>query len=91
MMTWPQLLRNLKRLRHGCEALERLAKIDARAARVVKLRYFIGLSVEETAEVLEVSPRTVKSDWAASKAWLSKALGHGAGNGDAAPSAQPVD
>ena len=56
------------------EALERLAKIDPRAARVVKLRYFIGLSVEETAEVLEVSPRTVKSDWAASKAWLSTAL-----------------
>lgn len=52
------------------EALERLAKLDAQQARVVELRYFGGLTVEETAEALDIAPRTVKRDWAMAKAWL---------------------
>ncbi len=52
------------------EALERLAGFDARAARIVELRFFGGLTVEETAEVIAASPRTVKREWAAAKAWL---------------------
>lgn len=51
-------------------ALERLSKIDPRKSRVVELRFFGGLSVEETAEVLEVSPQTVMRDWKLAKAWL---------------------
>jgi RNA polymerase sigma-70 factor, ECF subfamily len=56
------------------EALESLSKIDARKSRVVELRYFGGLSVEETAEVLEISPETAKRDWKMAKAWLFGAL-----------------
>lgn len=52
------------------EALELLAEIDAREARVVELRYFGGLSVEETAEVLRITPVRVKRDWKRAKAWL---------------------
>jgi RNA polymerase sigma factor (TIGR02999 family) len=52
------------------EALELLAEIDARQARVVELRYFGGLSVEETAEVLGITPVRVKRDWQRAKAWL---------------------
>lgn len=52
------------------EALQRLAKLDARQARVVELRFFGGLSVEEAAEVLGISPKTVKRDWSVAKAWL---------------------
>jgi RNA polymerase sigma factor (TIGR02999 family) len=56
------------------EALSRFAAIDAQAGRVVELRFFGGLTVEETAEVLDVSPRTVKRDWRAAKAWLAREL-----------------
>lgn len=56
------------------EALTELAKLDGRKARVVELRYFGGLSIEETAEVLEISPMTVRRDWRAAKAWLYKAV-----------------
>jgi RNA polymerase sigma factor (TIGR02999 family) len=56
------------------EAIRRLQEQDAQAARVVELRFFAGLSVEETAEVLGVSPRTVKRDWAFARAWLYEAL-----------------
>jgi RNA polymerase sigma factor (TIGR02999 family) len=52
------------------EALELLAEFDAREARVVELRYFGGLSVEETAEVLRITPVRVKRDWNRAKAWL---------------------
>jgi len=51
-------------------ALTRLAKLDATQARVVELRYFSGLTVEETAHVLGTSPRTVKREWRLAKAWL---------------------
>lgn len=52
------------------EALTRLAAMDKRQVSVVELRYFGGLSVEKTAEVLRISPATVKSDWKSAKAWL---------------------
>jgi RNA polymerase sigma factor (sigma-70 family) len=52
------------------EALDALAGINARQARVVELRYFGGLSVEETGEVLGITPMRVKRDWAIAKAWL---------------------
>ncbi|HEY7095366.1 MAG TPA: sigma-70 family RNA polymerase sigma factor [Terriglobales bacterium] len=51
-------------------ALQRLAEIDQRQAKVVELRFFAGLSVEETAEVLGISPKTVKRDWSVARAWL---------------------
>jgi RNA polymerase sigma-70 factor, ECF subfamily len=52
------------------EALERLSALDARLARLVELRFFGGLTVEETAEVLEIAPVTVKREWSLAKAWL---------------------
>ena len=52
------------------EALQRLAGFDARALDVVHLRFFAGLNVEETAAALELSPRTVKREWAFARAWL---------------------
>src|SRR5829696_8134912 len=55
-------------------ALEELAAIDPRKAQVVELRFFGGLSVEETARALGVSPRTVHGDWAFARAWLYRAL-----------------
>jgi RNA polymerase sigma factor (TIGR02999 family) len=55
-------------------ALSALAAVDARKGRVVELRYFGGLSVEETAEVLGVSPDTVKRDWRLAKLWLLREL-----------------
>lgn len=51
-------------------ALDELAEVDERLARVVELRYFAGLSIEETADALDVSPATVKRDWAYARAWL---------------------
>lgn len=56
------------------EALERLARLDVRQARVVELRYFVGLSIEETAEVLGASAATVKRDWMVARAWLQREL-----------------
>ncbi len=56
------------------EALTRLAELDERQARIVELRYFSGLSIEETAEVLHISPATVKSDWKSAKAWLYREI-----------------
>jgi len=57
------------------EALESLSKIDPRKSRVVELRFFGGLSVEESAEVLNISPETVMRDWKMAKAWLYRELG----------------
>ncbi len=57
------------------EALNSLGKMDPRKSRVVELRFFGGLSVEETASVLEISEETVKRDWRAAKAWLFRELG----------------
>ena len=58
-------------------ALEALAAFDPRAASIVELRFFGGLTVEETAEVVGVSPRTIKREWAAAKAWLLGEMGGG--------------
>ena len=57
------------------EALNRLAIIDAQQARVVELRFFSGLTVEETAAALGVSPKTVKRDWSVARAWLRREIG----------------
>src|SRR5262245_37424595 len=56
------------------DALNALAAVDPRKSRVVELRFFGGLSVEETAEVLRVSPETVMRDWKLAKAWLRREL-----------------
>jgi RNA polymerase sigma factor (TIGR02999 family) len=56
------------------ETLERLARVDERQARIVELRFFGGLSVEEAAEVLGLSPRTVAAEWAHARAWLKVEL-----------------
>ncbi len=55
-------------------ALETLARHDAQQARIVELRYFGGLSIEETANALGISAATVKRDWAFARAWLLRAL-----------------
>jgi RNA polymerase sigma factor (TIGR02999 family) len=56
------------------EALERLTAMDERQGKIVELRYFGGLSVEETAEALELSPATIKREWATARAWLKREL-----------------
>ena len=56
------------------EALSRLAQLDIRQERVVELRFFAGLSIEETAQVLDISPATVKREWTMAKAWLRNEL-----------------
>ena len=56
------------------DALTELAKLDAQQARIVELRFFGGLSIEETATVTGVSPATVKRDWAAARVWLHREL-----------------
>ena len=56
------------------DALTALAEVDVRKSKVVELRFFGGLSVEETAEVLEVSSETVKRDWRLAKAWLAREM-----------------
>lgn len=59
------------------EAMNQLAQIDARKARIVELRFFGGLSVDETAEVLNISSVTVMRDWGTAKAWLYRELTRG--------------
>jgi RNA polymerase sigma factor (TIGR02999 family) len=59
------------------EALDRLAVHDARKAEVVKLRYFVGFSFEETAEALGISVPTAKRDWTYARAWLHQEIGRG--------------
>jgi RNA polymerase sigma-70 factor, ECF subfamily len=61
------------------EALGRLAALSPRQSRVVELRYFGGLTQEEVAAVLSVSPRTVRNDWGLARAWLYRELTQGAG------------
>jgi len=64
------------------DALESLTRIDPRRAKVIELRFFGGLSVEETAGILHVSPQTVMRDWRLARAWLTREL-----RGDRAPQA----
>ena len=56
------------------DALESLTRLDPRRAKVIELRFFGGLSVEETAEVLQISPQTVMRDWRLARAWLAREL-----------------
>jgi len=57
------------------EALDRLALIDEQQARIVELRFFSGLTVDETATALSISPKTVKRDWSVARAWLKREIG----------------
>ena len=59
------------------DALQALAKLNARQSQIVELRYFGGLSEEETAAVLQLSPRTVRRDWSLARAWLYRELNRG--------------
>jgi RNA polymerase sigma-70 factor, ECF subfamily len=63
------------------QVLTRLEQIDGRKGKVVELRFFGGLTVEETAEVLNVSPDTVMRDWGMARAWLLRELDRGATSG----------
>ena len=65
--------RNLNRVAVD-EALENLARIDPQQSQIVELRFFAGLSIDEAAEVLKVSPATVKRDWVMAKAWLYREM-----------------
>lgn len=62
------------------EALDTLAQVDPRKAKVVEMRFFGGLSVEETAEVLGISMQSVMRDWKLARAWLIKAMARGSGD-----------
>lgn len=64
------------------ELLTRLSNLDAQQGRIVELRFFGGLSIEETAELLGISPATVKRDWTMAKAWLKVELQRGRGGTD---------
>ncbi len=55
-------------------AMEQLASLDPRQCRIVELRFFAGLSIEETAQVLKISPATTKREWATAKLWLHLAM-----------------
>lgn len=64
------------------DALNGLSKLDPQQGRVVELRFFAGLSIEETSRILGVSPATVKRDWATAKVWLHREMSAGGGNYD---------
>jgi RNA polymerase sigma factor (TIGR02999 family) len=63
------------------DALNALARLDPRKAQIIEMRFFGGLSVEETAEVLKISPATVRRDWSIAKLWLYRELGGGNDDG----------
>ena len=63
------------------DALNALARLDSRKVQIIEMRFFGGLSVEEAAEVLRVSPATVRRDWSIAKLWLYRELGGGTGDG----------
>ena len=65
------------------DALQALAKLDERKSRVIELRFFGGLSVEETATVLKMSPSSVMRDWRLARAWLQREMRGGSGHDDA--------
>jgi RNA polymerase sigma factor (TIGR02999 family) len=56
------------------DALDRLAELDARQSRIVELRFFTGLSIEETAEVMHLSPASIKREWNTARAWLFREM-----------------
>ena len=59
------------------DALKKLAEFDERQCRIIELRYFAGLTIEETAEALKTSPATVKREWTMARAWLYQKINHG--------------
>jgi RNA polymerase sigma-70 factor, ECF subfamily len=63
------------------DALNALARLDPRKVQIIEMRFFGGLTVEDTAEVLNVSPATVRRDWSIAKFWLYRELGGGTGDG----------
>ena len=63
------------------DALTQLGATDARKSKVVELRFFGGMTVDETAEVLQISPETVMRDWSLARAWLLRELDGGASDG----------
>ena len=63
------------------DALKTLAELDARKSRIVELRFFGGLTIKETAEVLKVSEETIRKDWNITKSWLRRELARGEPNG----------
>jgi len=63
------------------DAMNELARLDPRKVQIIEMRFFGGLSVEETAEVLKVSPATVRRDWSIARFWLYRELGGGTGDG----------
>jgi RNA polymerase sigma-70 factor (ECF subfamily) len=71
----PAFVQDLPQLLALDEALERLAKLNARQAQVIELHFFGGLTESETAEILDVSLKTVKNDWRFAKAWLKTEMG----------------
>jgi RNA polymerase sigma-70 factor (ECF subfamily) len=62
------------------DAMKALARLDPRKVKIIEMRFFGGLSVEETAEVLKISPATVRRDWSIAKFWLYRELGGGTGD-----------
>ena len=56
------------------DALDRLAELDERQGRIVELRFFAGLSIEETAEVMKLSPASIKREWQTARAWLFREM-----------------
>jgi RNA polymerase sigma factor (sigma-70 family) len=68
-------------IRRGLDDVNALARIDPRKVQIIEMRFFGGLSVEETAEVLHLSPATVRRDWSIAKFWLYRELGAGTGDG----------
>src|ERR1700686_2193482 len=63
------------------DAMNALARLDPRKVQIIEMRFFGGLSAEETAEVLKVSPATVRRDWSIARLWLYRELGGGTGDG----------
>lgn len=63
------------------DAMNELARLDPRKVQVVEMRFFGGLSIDETAEVLKVSPKTVRRDWSTAKVWLYGAITGRTGDG----------
>lgn len=70
------------------EALDILERVSPRQARIVELRFFIGLTIQETAEVIGVSPATVKNEWSVARAWLYSRIANSAAPTDVPPGAQ---
>jgi RNA polymerase sigma factor (TIGR02999 family) len=56
------------------DAMKRLAALDARQSQIVELRFFGGLSIEETSQVIDISPATTKREWATARLWLHRAM-----------------